>query len=492
MGDPVIDFDIETQFQGRQMQSNVTSLISNQIRKAIRRKHTLPNYKLRYKPFFHTTPEEEHDLSDITLDGSIEVNIAELTRLSFSCHVQKVFCTITLAPIEWVTARQYDDKNIAIVLDVEIRKAKNQQIGLIFKQTDQIVMVETVIPNTPAMKSNICSRDVLISIEGKRVANINHIAKLVKGLSRPVFTMRIERMVRGQILSDVPTMVEEKDGFTVIDNGECDDGGDTGTENGGAASISFSKNADSVQIGNRTRHSSMDKISTESSRSNTPTHSPCKSRTEGIFSRARSRSRHNNELKATTDGEMTRSVGGSFKLRKEFEGVNRNDENGFQQHTSEECDVDSFITTNDIHCFRLNSNSVYFNLNILGRCNDEVILLGYLNIPVMSILAECNESTLRHFVKQFTLNPPDTPNLYVFVLNEVRASLTHINSILFAQINTRTIDAIRIRSETLLWWCIDVICLVGIGSRLGTHTTFWNTEKNEVGQVCIARGWRKI
>lgn len=405
MGDPVIDFDIETQFQGRQMQSNVTSLISNQIRKAIRRKHTLPNYKLRYKPFFHKTIDEEFDVSEITLDGGIEVNIAELTRLSFSCHIHKVFCTMTLAPIEWVTARQYDDKNIVIVLDVKIHKAKNQQIGLVFKQTDQIVLVETVIPNTPAIKANISKGDMLVSIEGKKVSNINHIAKIVKGLNRPVFTMRIERIVRGLIVNDGPMQRavigdDDKDAA----DGPYEDINDTSS-----ASISFSKNADSVQIGNR--QNSMDKASSDSSRSNTPTHSPCKNR-DGIFSRARSRSRNNYEVKTHADDDGERANGGPIKLRKEPEpGVNKNEEHGFQQHTTVECDVNSFILMNDIYGFKLNSNAVYFNLNIFGRCNDEVILLGYLNIPVMSVLVECNDSTLGHFIKQFTLNPPDAPNL---------------------------------------------------------------------------------
>lgn len=47
INDPKVELDVQSHFQGRQMQSNITSLISNQIRKAIRRKHTLPNYKLR-------------------------------------------------------------------------------------------------------------------------------------------------------------------------------------------------------------------------------------------------------------------------------------------------------------------------------------------------------------------------------------------------------------------------------------------------------------
>lgn len=401
----MIDFDIETQFQGRQMQSNVTSLISNQIRKAIRRKHTFPNYKLRYKPFFHKSAEEDYDVSDIVLDGNIEVNIAELTRLSFSCNINHVFGTLTLAPIAWVTARQHDDKNIVIVLDVEIHKAKNQQIGIIFKQSDAVVLVENVIPNTPAMKANIAKGDTLISIEGKKINNINHIAKIVKGLNRPVFVMRIERIIPGLLRSDAPSPPMEDS-----PEGSYEDVNEATA--GGSASISFSKNADSVQIGGRTRQNSLDKASSDSSRSNTPTNSPSKSR-EGIFNRARGKIRSNMDGKSTAEDDgLTKNNGGMGKVRKDSEWKGKPiDENSFQQHVTVECLVNSFITMNDISKFKLNQNAGFFNLNIFGRCNGKCILLGYLNIPVMTVLAECIDSTLGHFVKQFTLNPPDTPNL---------------------------------------------------------------------------------
>lgn len=46
--DPLIELGVESQFQGRQLQANITNLIINQIKKAIKRKHTLPNYKIRY------------------------------------------------------------------------------------------------------------------------------------------------------------------------------------------------------------------------------------------------------------------------------------------------------------------------------------------------------------------------------------------------------------------------------------------------------------
>lgn len=45
--EPVLELAVESHFQGRQLQSNITNLIVNQIKKAIKRKHTLPNYKIR-------------------------------------------------------------------------------------------------------------------------------------------------------------------------------------------------------------------------------------------------------------------------------------------------------------------------------------------------------------------------------------------------------------------------------------------------------------
>ena len=49
--EPQIEFDASSHFDGRQI-PQLTQLICNQLRRAVRRKHTLPNYKCRYKPFF--------------------------------------------------------------------------------------------------------------------------------------------------------------------------------------------------------------------------------------------------------------------------------------------------------------------------------------------------------------------------------------------------------------------------------------------------------
>ncbi|RNA42097.1 PDZ domain-containing 8, partial [Brachionus plicatilis] len=51
ISEPIVEMEGSSQFDGRSM-PKLTYLLVNQIRRSIRRKHTLPNYKIRFKPFF--------------------------------------------------------------------------------------------------------------------------------------------------------------------------------------------------------------------------------------------------------------------------------------------------------------------------------------------------------------------------------------------------------------------------------------------------------
>lgn len=411
LGEPKVDFDVETQFQGRQMQSNVTSIISNQIRKAIRRKHTLPNYKLRYKPFFHKT-DDDLDVSDIVIEGNLEINIRQLSRLMPAASVNQIYCTITLAAMPWVYARQHDDRTIRITIDLKIHKAKNQQIGIVFKQTDHCVIVDNIIPNTPATKANFCRGDVLVSIDGKKVSHINHISKIIKNLSASHFLLRIERIVAGVLRADAePEELEVYEDFNDLN-------------------ISFSKSSDTVQIGTKTvvRKNSVDKAaSSDSSRSNTPTHtapatarksdeSAGKSGTKPVgrsLSRANSETKHGDEVSLksanvmlTKDARLPDLDGDTY-----VPAPSPTVCPVYQQHSTVECTVDSFIHMDDLAYFKLSDNFTYLNLNVFGKTNDESVSLGYLNIAVPQVLAECSDSNLGQFFKQYTLTPPSTPSL---------------------------------------------------------------------------------
>ncbi|MEQ2207952.1 PDZ domain-containing protein 8 [Xenoophorus captivus] len=44
--DPLVDFEVKSQFEGRPL-PQLTSFIVNQLKRVIKKKHTLPNYKIR-------------------------------------------------------------------------------------------------------------------------------------------------------------------------------------------------------------------------------------------------------------------------------------------------------------------------------------------------------------------------------------------------------------------------------------------------------------
>lgn len=56
--EPVMDLEVDSNFEGKKL-PKLTSFIHSQICKVIRKKHTLPRYKVRYKPFF--VKEEPQD-----------------------------------------------------------------------------------------------------------------------------------------------------------------------------------------------------------------------------------------------------------------------------------------------------------------------------------------------------------------------------------------------------------------------------------------------
>ncbi|XP_053657999.1 PDZ domain-containing protein 8 [Anopheles marshallii] len=392
INDPKVELDVQSHFQGRQMQSNITSLISNQIRKAIRRKHTLPNYKLRYKPFFHRV-EEDYELNEIIPNGTLEVTIAEISRLNAPIRtLTHVYCTLTLAHMPWVVARQQEDQTAMIVsLDIEIHKAKNQQIGIVFKQSEQTVLIDAVIPNTPASKAELRRGDVLLSIQGKRVTNISQVPKVIKTLNRPMFVLRIERLVPGQIKND-GLMEDYEEAFEEIDPN---------------LNITFVKNMEAVQIGSSStsgtvlrerklvRRNSKDNSGGESSHSNTPGTTPVKKAMtiagrDSIIPGMESTPRGSFSDPATGGGGKQKAIVDCYP-----------------QHSSVDAEFNSFIRLDDPCTFQLMEKYSYLNLSVFGKNNEENRLLGYLNIPINSILVECNESHLGHHLKKYPLLPPE-------------------------------------------------------------------------------------
>ncbi|XP_053366138.1 PDZ domain-containing protein 8 [Clarias gariepinus] len=206
--DPLVDFEVKSQFEGRPL-PQLTSIIVNQLKRVIKKKHTLPNYKIRYKPFFpfqvQPMPEPDFSVQDERLvEGRLRVTLVECSRLFILGSYERetyIHCTIELSSHEW------QEKPRSSIKKTEVIKGPNGSVGMTFRHVPATegdvvhVSIETVTPNSPAAQADLQKGDRLIAIGGVKVTSSVQVPKLLKQAGDRVVVL-YERPVRHQ----VPTM----------------------------------------------------------------------------------------------------------------------------------------------------------------------------------------------------------------------------------------------------------------------------------------------
>lgn len=190
MDDPLIVFEVKSQFEGRPM-PQLTSIIVNQFKKVIKRKHTLPNYKIRYKPFFPfqvSSPDEYEDrdlyIQDLPLtEGRLKVTLIECTRLFIFGSYEKetnVHCTMELSSSVW------EEKSRSSIKTAELVKGNLQSVGLTLRLVQSKeddaghVVIETVTPNSPAAAADLQRGDRLLAIGSVKITSTVQVLKLIR------------------------------------------------------------------------------------------------------------------------------------------------------------------------------------------------------------------------------------------------------------------------------------------------------------------------
>ncbi|NXD78331.1 PDZD8 protein, partial [Halcyon senegalensis] len=190
MDDPVILFEVKSQFEGRPM-PQLTSIIVNQFKKVIKRKHTLPNYKIRFKPFFpfQVLPPDEYEdrdlcIQDILLtEGRLKVTLIECTRLlMFGSYEREtnVHCTMELSSSVW------EEKSRSSIKTAELVKGNLQSVGLTLRLVQSKeddaghVVIETVTPNSPAAAADLQRGDRLLAIGSVKITSTVQVLKLIR------------------------------------------------------------------------------------------------------------------------------------------------------------------------------------------------------------------------------------------------------------------------------------------------------------------------
>lgn len=189
LDEPLIDFQVHSHFEGRPM-PQLTSIIVTQLKRVIKKKHTLPNYKIRYKPFFpmQVVPpagdveDRMLSLQELGLtEGRLKVSVIDCSRLLiFGSYEQETFvhCTLEISGAPW------KEKTRTSIKTVELIKGTSQNIGLVMVQARDgetgHVCVETVTPNSPAAGADLKKGDRLIAIGGIKVTSSVQASKLIK------------------------------------------------------------------------------------------------------------------------------------------------------------------------------------------------------------------------------------------------------------------------------------------------------------------------
>ncbi|RMC11342.1 hypothetical protein DUI87_11461 [Hirundo rustica rustica] len=170
MDDPVILFEVKSQFEGRPM-PQLTSIIVNQFKKVIKRKHTLPNYKIRFKPFFpiQVLPSDEYEDRDLSIqdilltEGRLKVTLIECSSTNICLKSFVAF---------WNKAELVKGNLQSVGLTLRLVQSKEEDAGH--------VVIETVTPNSPAAAADLQRGDRLLAIGSVKITSTVQVLKLIR------------------------------------------------------------------------------------------------------------------------------------------------------------------------------------------------------------------------------------------------------------------------------------------------------------------------
>ncbi|XP_044176573.1 PDZ domain-containing protein 8-like [Acropora millepora] len=222
--EPEVEFQAESQFEGKNL-PQLTSLITNHLRKSIQKKHTLPNYKVRYNPFFEQpSPQDEtqevyvHD-SLVTV-GALDVTVMGCTRLPELENWAFQYCTLSVDMLPWGRLAK-NRRAMWPTFEVTISRETNDiSFGLTLKEVNdgefgKAIVIQTIVTDSPAYCAGIIAKDIFLAIDGHKTDSLKQAAKMIKNKNK--FTATVQRpptRLTQQLNQDVP---DKELGKTVVD-----------------------------------------------------------------------------------------------------------------------------------------------------------------------------------------------------------------------------------------------------------------------------------
>ncbi|XP_022196528.2 PDZ domain-containing protein 8 isoform X2 [Nilaparvata lugens] len=344
--DPTLLLSVESLFQGRSL-PQINSIIASQIRKSLKRKHTLPNHKVRYKPFFpKIDPTFIDEVSGTVPSGVLDVTILEISRITETTG--PVFCSLAIDALAWVEM-VHSELGSYLTMDISVPKPISGQFGVSFKQEfvpDKYQVCIIVDSVSSVVGNDACVGDILVAVDGKRVNNLSQVSKFVRQSVDKV-SLRVERRLK----VNAPTEEKVQEPFGLRQRRGSGDKGDKG-----------------------------DKTDSDSSNSTSVSDSPARRSLRGSPEHKLKIGR----LSVSFDSEAD----SSSKL---------------QVLTTKEQPHSQVISFNETLRFHVNSEHKYLNMSVWSK-GERNTLLGHISLPLISQICV---PTPGHRIKLYSLLPPD-------------------------------------------------------------------------------------
>lgn len=79
-------------------------------------------------------------------------------------------------------------------------KVRQTQLGVIFRQEQGLVVIDSVSPHSTAFKSGLRPNDVVLAVENRTIQTVPQVAKFIKSLSSANITLKVERIAENYML----------------------------------------------------------------------------------------------------------------------------------------------------------------------------------------------------------------------------------------------------------------------------------------------------
>lgn len=342
--------------------------------------------------------------------GYLEVILLEVSRLNLDPgsvpSENEIHCTMSVDSTPWVCLTQYSGVPY-MVLDLIVSKVSSQQLGVVFKQEtvseigQNCVLVETIVAGSPASIAEMKRGDILVAVNGKRVSNMNQVAKLVKGATQRRFIIRVERKYLNWIKIDFERVSLDNRNFDR--KSSKSDSGISRGEPAGYEDVSRLKLENQIKFSDlkEPEFETLDKGELVSK----------------LFKRRKS-SAHNSALDDIfqTPETPSRRISTASNLSTSSSNAQSFGDDNIPNlsdlyYTTKEKEFASVITFEETRSFQIDSEQQYLNIGVWSRMkggDSPTKLLGYINAPIKLILAQCSTSSTGHYIKWHALLPPDS------------------------------------------------------------------------------------